>query len=656
MLTSLTKVRRSLGLAAALLTTVGSADAVLTAGNDYYQVHVAETGNVGQYTATTGPLHPSGSGLNVIFGNGVPGTSFTTIRSYTSGTDYVQDGAATSANPTVELGPLGSVEAIGSTGFRTTYNVIGADSLRIIQEIKVNGSSFEDSTIELTTTIENTGTATVRIGVRHHIDYQIGSDDGPIFQPLNTAQDDFVTCEPRTTEAQFYFPTFDAYAIEDNDVNANPPTFDIFGTVNGPDGVAPEPTAPDLLQYVCWPTANSTAFSYTIDPTRDVANEGSSCGGNGGDSAVNYYFGSSSSSALVIPAGGSRTVSISLFLRPVSEPVSVGCITRDARFWFTRGTNANPDCVTLERAIGLNCDSMNLGFLTIPRGYHNDNNVLDSEDGLIEALGLYHRSTSYTGELGGSQYEKRRASALCGQRKRTAVEFIAALANTVMFGTQPGDCTYRNGSVTTNFPPDLIEQARDTLAGEDLVAVRAMAVLLRKFNLSGAKAQFPEPLQACSQDRITTLRQMSRDPTTQLNCPGVNDLCETAETIIFPTNTNIFATPRYVRTVNLTGYTDAISSSFCGAGGRDAVWKLSLPIAQPGRRFTVSTMGSNFDTIVSVYRGTCDLLEPVACSDDVFPRVQSATSFTTDGESVYFIVVEGKNGAYGRAQLQVTSP
>lgn len=635
------------------------AHAVLTAGNDYYQVHVADSGNVGQYTATTGPAHPAGSGLNVIYGDGIPGTSFTTIRSYTSSTDYTQDDGKTSSFAVVPLGPLGTVSALGTTGFRTVYNVTGNDQLTITQDIRVNGSTFEDSTIELTTTVQNNGVTAVRIGIRHLIDYQIGTDDGPIFQPVNVVQGDFVGCDPRSVEARYVIPSFDAYVIEDNDVNPNPPTFNIFGSVNGPAGISPQPTPPDLLQFVCWPTSFGTAFSYSIDPTRDVATVNGTCqsGTGGGDSAVLYYFGGNESSALLIGPGQSKTVSVSLFLRPIVESVVTQCVTRDARFWFTRGTNANPNCVTLHRALLVNCDSFNLGFLTIPRGYHNDNHFLDAEDALIEALGLYYRGLGLTGELGGTQSQKRRASALCMERKRTAVEFIAALANSVMFGTRPENCVYSNGGARTNFPPDLLQRARLTLASEDRAAVRAMGVILRKFNLSGARAQFPagDDFVACSQDPVSVLRRMSRDPTTETLCPGVNDSCETAEAIIFPFSANIFARPTFKRSVDLTPYTDRLPS-ICGTGGREAVWKIDPSVGLRARRFTVNTFGSNFDTIVSVLRGDCNLLEPVNCNDDVGLTAQSELSFSTDGESVYYIVVEGKRGAYGRLKLQVTSP
>ncbi|MCX7915396.1 MAG: hypothetical protein N3A53_03725, partial [Verrucomicrobiae bacterium] len=248
-------------------------------------------------------------------------------------------------------------------------------------------------------------------------------------------------------------------------------------------------------------------------------------------------------------------------------------------------------------------------------------------------------------------------SALCAERKRTAVELVAALANTVMFGTRPENCVYMNGGAHTNFPPDLIEQARLALAGEDIAAVRAMGVLLRKFNLSGARAQFPsgDDFVECSQDPVALLRRISRDPVTQNSCPGVNDSCESAEAVVFPSVSEIFANAVFSRTVNLTSYTDQLPS-LCGLGGRDAFWKSTPLVGQRGRRFTVNTFGSNFDTVVSIYRGDCEFLEPVNCNDDADLRPQSEIKFSTDGESVYYIVAEGKRGASGRLKLQVTSP
>lgn len=297
--------------------------AVVSAGNGFYTVYVEDTSGVGLYTATTGPLHPAGNGLNVFFGDGFPGTSYNTIRSYTSGTDYVQSiSGPTSSNTVVALDPFGSVTTIGSTGYRTTYVVSGADDLTIVSDVNVNGTTFEDSTIEVTTTVTNDGAQSVDIGIRYLWDYQIGIDDGPTFQEINP------NGIVRILESEFSSPGFVQYRIRDNDSNPFSPTFLVFGTVTGPPAVVPTPTAPDLLQYACWPVAFGSAFDHTVDPLRDIGTPASPCTNIGGDSAVNYYFGDDAGSAITLGAGEDVTVSASVFLLPspyaLSVPVASG--------------------------------------------------------------------------------------------------------------------------------------------------------------------------------------------------------------------------------------------------------------------------------------------------------------------------------------------
>ncbi len=59
-------------------------------GNTIYRVFVQDIPGeaVGDYTATTGPNHPLGAGRNLLYGSGIPGTSFNTFRSYTTMTDF----------------------------------------------------------------------------------------------------------------------------------------------------------------------------------------------------------------------------------------------------------------------------------------------------------------------------------------------------------------------------------------------------------------------------------------------------------------------------------------------------------------------------------------------------------------------------------------
>jgi hypothetical protein len=290
--------------------------ATVTEGNSFYKVYVDDSGaDIGRYTATTGPSHPAGNGLNVLFGDGSPGTTFNTIRSYTSNTDYVQGTGVTSSNPVVDLSPFGSVSAIGTTGVRTTYVLPGGattpDALTIVQDVNVNGTTFANSTVEVTTSVTNNSTAgPVQIGIRYEWDFQIANDDGPTFQAISP------NGAVLTNETQFLPPAFESYRMEDNNP-PNAPTFDVFGTVTGPASVTPTPTAPDLLQYVSWPKAVGTAFDYTVNPALDIASP------EGDDSAVLYFFGHNSGAAISIPAGETRTVSASLFLKQAA-PQAVG--------------------------------------------------------------------------------------------------------------------------------------------------------------------------------------------------------------------------------------------------------------------------------------------------------------------------------------------
>lgn len=306
----------------------------VSGGNSIYTVFVEDIPGlgVGLYTARTGPSHPvtvsTGSPQNVLFGDGFPGTSFNTIRSYTTGTDYVQliapspspPFSAVSLDPAITPGIAASVTPVGSTGFTTTYMLPGPpatpDALTIAQVVNVNGSTFDDSSIEVTTTVTNNGTTeTVRIGIRYLWDFQVGSDDGPPFAERNP------DAAPIVTEAEFVAPGFEFYRMQDNDINTPTPLFSIFGTVNGPTAISPTPTPPAIVQHVAWPLASATAFDYTTDPALDVATTSAPFRGfAGGDNAVLYVFGPDDANAVVLSPGASITVSHSLFASLPGEP------------------------------------------------------------------------------------------------------------------------------------------------------------------------------------------------------------------------------------------------------------------------------------------------------------------------------------------------
>jgi hypothetical protein len=304
----------------------------VTATNSIYDIFVQDIpgGGVGQYTVRTGPAHPvtvsSGSPQNVLYGgqSGLPGTSFNTIRSYTTGTDYYQGvSVPTSAFTTISLDPVmtpgisTTVTPLGTTGYRTVYTLPGPpvtpDSMTIMQDININGTTFNNSSVEVTTTVTPWVTAT-EIGIRYLWDFEIGNDDGPPFAERDP------DVAPTIYEADFAPPGFSYYRIEDNDINIPVPFFDVFGTTNGPGAVTPPPTPPDLVQQAAWPLSFYTAFNYTTNPLLDVATTSAPYRGfAGGDNAVHYFWGPDPASAITILPGHSVTVSQSIFAAPPGE-------------------------------------------------------------------------------------------------------------------------------------------------------------------------------------------------------------------------------------------------------------------------------------------------------------------------------------------------
>jgi hypothetical protein len=277
----------ALVLVGLLLAPAARAETV-TGGNGTYTIHISNES--GQYTVTTGPSHPLGEGLNVLFGDGSPGTSFDSIKSFTTGHE-------------TDLPSLpATVVALGTTGFQTTYQW-AEDELEIVQTIQVHGTGFNDSFVEVSTIVKNNSGAPAKVGVRYLWDYQINRDDGPTFQA------DDPTGPVLFNEASFPGPAFDHYTIEDNDVSPEPPTFDVLGTVQGPAIASPVP--PTLLVNASWPASDGTTFDYT--PTGESVSV-STTGTN--DNAVLYYWGDNEGDAPTIAAGGTFRASASMFLTP----------------------------------------------------------------------------------------------------------------------------------------------------------------------------------------------------------------------------------------------------------------------------------------------------------------------------------------------------
>jgi len=273
---------------------VSEGGTILTAGNDSLQVHIqARPGSgVGLFTVTSA----SGS---VLYGNGRPGTSYTTIHSYTSGADYVQ-GKGKSG---ISLDAYGSVQPIDGTGFRVTYQLPGGaatpDKLTIVQDILVTADSAADSQVDVTTYVEDTGDTPEKIGVRYLWDYDVDGDDGPV-----------LTMGPSTkVTAETLLSSTGATVTSAGGVTAS------SSAVLSPAlGGGPTLPQPDSIRYVLWQTAFDKPFEYAVN---------SSTIAGGKDSAVLTYFGSSNSSALVLAPGQGTVVTASLSANADDDKVTV---------------------------------------------------------------------------------------------------------------------------------------------------------------------------------------------------------------------------------------------------------------------------------------------------------------------------------------------
>jgi uncharacterized repeat protein (TIGR01451 family) len=133
-----------------------------------------------------------------------------------------------------------------------------------------------------------------------------------------------------------------------------------------------------------------------------------------------------------------------------------------------------------------------------------------------------------------------------------------------------------------------------------------------------------------------------------------NNSCQTAINITnFPYS--------FANTLTNGVYNKPFPSSTAATGGDQEFFRIPLPTA--GTVFTIDMNGSDLDAVLSVWevqvvpqtilvRGECGALTEIASEAATLPAVPAIT-FTADGTNDYFIVAEGKNGAFGSVVLNV---
>lgn len=269
--------------------------AEVTANADYYRIAMADDRGIGAFTVSTGPLHPSGQGLALLSGGDTAdaGSSFVSVRSHTTGTDYVQSpNALASGNLVASLDEWATVEAVGEARLRADYALPGppdtAEALTISTELNATGSTLGDARVVIRTTVTNLDEVPISVGVRYLLDLDIAGDDGPTIVVEGTEFG---------REQQFLSPsTISATNNDDGRV--------VFARIEALEA------SPDLVQYANWPEASDTAFDHEAGD-KDIA---SPTGLN--DAALIYYFGADAASALLLEPGESRAVSLTLSAAP----------------------------------------------------------------------------------------------------------------------------------------------------------------------------------------------------------------------------------------------------------------------------------------------------------------------------------------------------
>ncbi len=308
----------SLLLAASVVGVQGKAapwgTGTITVGNGIYGVSVedaASSAGIGTYTVSTGSVFPQPN-ENVLYG-GVdhdPLSSYLTVRSYTSGTDYVTTTDAPESTFTVRnLDPALVSLNWTNTAVTVTWNTTAlnsSDALLISQVTAVEGMNLFNSRVRVTTNVTNAGSAPVSIGIRYEWDLMIDGNDGSWFaEPEGEWLD---------AENEWLAPSFESFETTDD---PETPFFSIFGTVTGPETFEPLPTPPDLLQFANWSGAFYTTFDYT--PTGQIV--------AGNDSAVTYLWGHNETTAIELGVGETKSVTQYLYVVVVD-------VTQDCEDWF----------------------------------------------------------------------------------------------------------------------------------------------------------------------------------------------------------------------------------------------------------------------------------------------------------------------------------
>lgn len=290
-------------------------------GNGVFQVYETPrfSPGAGQFTVMTGAANPAGAGRDVLFGQGVPGTSYMIVRDVTTGVDFVQGQMLTHANEVSLDDSFFSQDTDGTSATTEWW----PPHLTVEQTVSVTGDSVANSRVNVTTKITDFNTPPHRFQIQYLWDTRLGADDGPVIQP-RTAGVPYGPFDPTLGAERTAAGSTDDTVVVDNDGDPGPPTLAIALS-----GAAQ--AVPDSVKYLCWPDAIFARIGgYVTDDTRNISDSRSDCVGvqGGADSAVEYLWSADGSQ-------GDPEVTASLRMTPPAAyattmkagPISLGSAT-----------------------------------------------------------------------------------------------------------------------------------------------------------------------------------------------------------------------------------------------------------------------------------------------------------------------------------------
>jgi len=286
---------------ATALSLTGTSAEAATFSNPFYEVHVQSTPasgtpsgafQYGSWNAVTGPSHPTGPGNNILYDGTLTTTNFSSLRIFEptgTTTDYTFGNVGSGVSLDPFLVGEQYTSTFGDAGFQTTWNLT-PESLEIVQNLAVVGTTYDNSAIYHSVELTNTGTSAISLGWRNLYDWTVNDptrDDGPNNQ-IEVAGGGVAV--PATTNEFSYTPapgSFARVSVDPGVATYQP----LLGLGYDPGFIATLPTTtPDLYNFVSWRGSVVTPYDYTVNPALNITYQSSDPDDLGGDSAGLSYF------------------------------------------------------------------------------------------------------------------------------------------------------------------------------------------------------------------------------------------------------------------------------------------------------------------------------------------------------------------------------